>query len=77
MGAAMVIKPAAETSLDTAFLVQAAEEAGVPDGITNVVTGDNDTGKALVSHPVSTTSFTGSVAGGRSLAIPAARLSSP
>jgi acyl-CoA reductase-like NAD-dependent aldehyde dehydrogenase len=66
MGAAMVIQPAAEPLLDIAFLVQAAEEAGVLGGIINVVTGDSVTGKALVSHPgVNHVSFTGSVAGGR------------
>jgi len=68
MGAAMVIKPAAETSLDIGFLVQAAEEAGVPEGIINVVTGDRGTGEALVAHPgIDHVSFTGSVAGGRSV----------
>jgi aldehyde dehydrogenase (NAD+) len=69
MGCAMVIKPAAETSLDIRFLVEAAEEAGVPAGIINVVTGGRETGAALVAHPsVDHISFTGSATGGRSVA---------
>ncbi len=69
MGCAVVIKPAAETSLDIRFLVEAAAAAGIPPGIINVVTGGRETGVALVSHPgVDHVSFTGSAAGGRSVA---------
>lgn len=69
MGCAVVIKPAAETSLDARFIVEAAEAAGIPDGIVNVISGDRETGALLVEHPlVDHVSFTGSAAGGRAVA---------
>ena len=65
-GCTSVIKPSPETSLDTTYLLEAAEEAGIPPGVINLVTGGRDTGDALVRHPsVDKVSFTGSTAAGR------------
>ncbi|MGC4934793.1 aldehyde dehydrogenase [Gordonia sp. DT30] len=65
-GCTVVFKPAPETPLDVAFLVDALSEAGLPDGVLNVVTGGVSTGQALVaSSGVDKVSFTGSTAAGR------------
>src|SRR5919199_5947325 len=61
-GNAVVIKPATDASLDAAALVRALAEAGLPDGVVNMVTGSGSTvGDALVTDPrVKALSFTGS-----------------
>ncbi|MFZ0715652.1 aldehyde dehydrogenase [Mycobacterium sp.] len=65
-GCSVVFKPAPETPLDVAILVDALREAGVPAGVLNVVTGRAATGKALVEHAgVDKVSFTGSTSAGR------------
>lgn len=67
-GCSVVIKPSPETSLDASFLADAAEAAGLPDGVLNIVTGGRDTGAALVAHrDVDHVSFTGSTAGGKAV----------
>jgi aldehyde dehydrogenase (NAD+) len=67
-GCTVVIKPSPETSLDAAYLVEAAHEAGIPLGVINLVTGGRDTGDALVRHPlVDKVAFTGSTAAGRAI----------
>lgn len=68
-GNTVVIKPAPETSLDIAHLMQAAEEAGIPPGVINVIQGTRDAGQTLVSHTgVNKISFTGSTEAGRRIA---------
>jgi len=68
-GCTVVIKPAAETSLDTYILADLVDRAGIPAGVVNIVTGGRDTGAALVAHPgVRKVAFTGSTAGGRAVA---------
>jgi aldehyde dehydrogenase (NAD+) len=69
-GNAVVIKPAEDTPLSTYNLVKACEEAGVPAGVVNLVTGYGETaGAALVEHPyVRLVSFTGSTEVGRIVA---------
>src|ERR687893_716922 len=61
-GNAIVIKPATDASLDAAALVRVLAEAGLPDGVVNMVTGSGGTvGDALVTDPrVKAVSFTGS-----------------
>jgi acyl-CoA reductase-like NAD-dependent aldehyde dehydrogenase len=67
-GCTVVIKPAPETSLDAYLLAEAVEEAGIPAGVVNIVTGGAETGAALVEHPlVDKIAFTGSTAAGRSV----------
>ena len=65
-GNAVVIKPASNASLNAAELVRALEEAGLPDGVLNMVTGPGgEVGDALVTDPrVKALSFTGSTSVG-------------
>ncbi len=74
-GNTLVIKPAEDTPLSTINLVKAAEEAGVPPGVINIVTGVGETaGAPLTTHPaVRLISFTGSTDTGRIVAENAAR----
>lgn len=66
-GCSVVIKPAEITPLTTLTLARLASEAGLPDGVLNVVTGaGHDVGTALAGHPgVDLVTFTGSTAVGR------------
>lgn len=60
-GNTMVIKPSELTPLSTLFVLRLAQEAGVPDGVMNVVIGDGAAGQALADHPsIKRMSFTGS-----------------
>ncbi len=66
-GCTVVIKPPEQASLAVLKLARLLQEAGIPDGVVNVVTGPGSTvGDALVRHPgVNKVSFTGSSATGR------------
>jgi acyl-CoA reductase-like NAD-dependent aldehyde dehydrogenase len=66
-GNTVVIKPAEDTPLSTLYFAKLAEEAGVPKGVINVVTGLGETaGAALAGHPgLKRMSFTGSPEVGR------------
>ncbi|MFN8227845.1 MAG: gamma-aminobutyraldehyde dehydrogenase [Mycobacterium sp.] len=66
-GCAVVIKPAEITPLTTLTLARIAKEAGLPDGVLNVITGAGaDVGTALAGQPdVDVVTFTGSTAVGR------------
>ena len=65
-GNTVVFKPATLTPLSAVHFVQVLEEAGVPPGVVNLVTGGADVGTLLSTHPdVSVVSFTGSTAVGR------------
>ncbi len=67
MGNAAVLKPAEEACLTAIAFAAIAQEAGLPDGVLNVVPGlGEEAGAALTSHPeVNHISFTGSVPVGR------------
>ena len=73
-GNAVVAKPSELTSTSTLLLARLATEAGLPDGVLNVITGTGpDVGTPLATHPtVRRIAFTGSVATGRHLATLAA-----
>lgn len=77
-GNTVVLKPSEVTSASAFELMKCAEEAGIPPGVINVVTGGRAAGEALVDHPdVAKISFTGSDAAGRAIAARAgARLAS-
>lgn len=62
MGNTLVVKPAEDASLSTVRMAQLAIEAGIPEGVFNVVTGfGHEAGAALSSHPlVDYVTFTGS-----------------
>ena len=66
-GNTVVLKPAEQTSLTAIRLASLIAEAGVPDGVVNVVTGYGETaGAALAAHPlVDKVAFTGSTEVGR------------
>ncbi|MEV7010621.1 aldehyde dehydrogenase [Streptosporangium sp. NPDC051022] len=68
-GCTVVVKPAPETPLDAYLLAEMVREAGVPDGVVNVVAAGREAGEHLVSHPgVDKVAFTGSTAAGRRIA---------
>ncbi len=73
-GNTIVHKPAPDTPLSALRFAELLAEAGVPDGVYNLVTGDSATGVALTGHPmVDKIAFTGSSAVGRAVAGLAAR----
>ena len=65
-GCTVVLKPAEYTPLTALLFAEISREAGLPRGVLNIVTGDGETGAALVSHPgVAKLAFTGSTEVGR------------
>lgn len=73
-GNTVVVKPAEQTPLTTLLLGEVLEQAGLPAGVVNIVTGGPEAGKALVAHPqVKKVSFTGSTAVGREIAAASGR----
>jgi acyl-CoA reductase-like NAD-dependent aldehyde dehydrogenase len=65
-GCTVVLKPAPTTPLEAFVFGEVADEAGLPPGVLNIVTGDIAAGQALTTHPgVDIVSFTGSDAVGR------------
>jgi acyl-CoA reductase-like NAD-dependent aldehyde dehydrogenase len=68
-GCTVVAKPSPETSLDSYLVAEIVAEIGLPPGVVNIVTGDRETGEAIVRHPgIDKVAFTGSTAAGRSIA---------
>ncbi|SCK18900.1 aldehyde dehydrogenase [Vogesella sp. LIG4] len=67
VGCTMVIKPAELTSLSTLRFAELVQEAGIPDGVVNIVTGRGSViGAAMTSHPgIDKLTFTGSTPVGR------------
>ncbi len=67
-GNSVVLKPAEFTPLTALLFAELSAQAGLPPGVLNIVTGDGDTGAALVAHPdVNKIAFTGSTAVGRKI----------
>jgi len=66
-GNACIVKPASVTPLTTLKLAEYCKEAGIPDGVVNVITGPGSTvGEALVAHPgVARIGFTGDTSTGK------------
>lgn len=65
-GNTVVLKPAEFTSLTALLFAEASRDAGLPDGVLNVVTGDGRTGEQIVLHQgVDKIAFTGSTEVGR------------
>ncbi|SEJ78138.1 aldehyde dehydrogenase (NAD+) [Arthrobacter sp. yr096] len=73
-GCTVVVKPSDYTPASTVRLAELVTEAGIPEGVVNVVTGFGPTvGKALTSHPlISKIAFTGSTEVGKAVARTAA-----
>ena len=77
-GCTVVLKASPETALDALVFAEAADEAGLPAGVLNVVPGGAEAGAHLVSHPgVDKVSFTGSTAVGRIIGEACGRLLRP
>lgn len=74
-GNTIVLKPASDTPLSALRLVETLYDAGLPEGVVNIIFGPGNTaGEALLHHPdVAVISFTGSTASGRHVAIEAAK----
>jgi acyl-CoA reductase-like NAD-dependent aldehyde dehydrogenase len=67
-GCTAIVKPAAETPLTTIALAELASQAGIPDGVLNVLPGDTEVGASLAAHAgVDKIAFTGSTAVGREI----------
>ena len=67
-GNTVVLKPAEFTPLTAIAFAELCQEAGLPAGVVNIVTGDGSTGEALVKHPdVDKIAFTGSTEVGRAI----------
>src|SRR5213595_3049194 len=68
-GNTCVLKPAETTSITALHLAEIFQEAGLPDGVVNIVTGPGETGSALVNHPdINEIAFTGSTEVGKRIA---------
>jgi betaine-aldehyde dehydrogenase len=67
-GCTIVLKPAPGTPLTTLMFAELIQEAGIPDGVVNVISGGNDAGQAIVEHPdVRMVSLTGSTGTGKKI----------
>jgi aldehyde dehydrogenase (NAD+) len=65
-GNTIVFKPAEFTSLSALLFAEICQQAGVPAGVVNIVTGDGRVGEAIVNHPgIDKLAFTGSTEVGR------------
>lgn len=68
-GNTVVLKPAESTSLTALLFAQVCQQADLPPGVVNIVTGDGSTGAALVDHPgIDKIAFTGSTEVGKAIA---------
>jgi aldehyde dehydrogenase (NAD+) len=67
-GNTVVLKPAETTSITALKFASILQDAGLPPGVVNIVTGAGDTGNAVVNHPLAAKiAFTGSTAVGKSI----------
>jgi aldehyde dehydrogenase (NAD+) len=68
-GNTVVLKPAETTPLTALLFAEVCQQAGLPPGVVNIVTGAGETGRALVEHPdVNKVAFTGSTEVGKMIA---------
>jgi aldehyde dehydrogenase (NAD+) len=68
-GNTVVLKPAETTPLTALAFAEICQQAELPPGVVNIVTGAGDTGRALVEHPgIDKVAFTGSTEVGRAIA---------
>ena len=67
-GCSVILKPAPSTPLTALMMAELSKEAGIPDGVFNIITGPNEAGQALVEHPhVRMVSITGSTETGKKI----------
>jgi aldehyde dehydrogenase (NAD+) len=68
-GNTVVLKPAETTPLTALLFAEICQQADLPPGVVNIITGAGSTGQSLVAHPdVDKVAFTGSTAVGRAIA---------
>src|SRR6187549_2002655 len=68
-GNSVVLKPAETTPLTALLFAEICQQADLPPGVVNIVTGAGETGRALVEHPgVDKVAFTGSTEVGKMIA---------
>ena len=68
-GNTVVLKPAETTPLTALLFAEICQQAELPPGVVNIITGAGDTGRALVEHPgVDKVAFTGSTEVGKAIA---------
>ncbi|MCW2795954.1 MAG: Aldehyde Dehydrogenase [Nocardioides sp.] len=68
-GNTVVLKPAETTPLTALLFAEICQQADLPPGVVNIITGAGETGRALVSHPdVDKVAFTGSTDVGKAIA---------
>ena len=68
-GNTVVLKPAETTSLTALLFAEVCQQAELPSGVVNIVTGDGKTGELIVNHPgVNKIAFTGSTEVGKLIA---------
>lgn len=68
-GNTVVLKPAETTPLTALLFADVCRQAGLPEGVVNIITGAGDTGRMLVEHPdVNKVAFTGSTSVGKQIA---------
>ena len=68
-GNTVVLKPAETTPLTALLFAEVCQQAGLPDGVVNIITGDGITGAALVNHhDVNKIAFNGSTEVGKAIA---------
>lgn len=68
-GNTVVLKPAETTPLTALLFAEICQQADLPPGVVNIVTGAGETGRAIVSHPdVDKVAFTGSTEVGKAIA---------
>jgi acyl-CoA reductase-like NAD-dependent aldehyde dehydrogenase len=68
-GNTVVLKPAETTPLTALLFAEVCQQADLPPGVVNIVTGDGTTGEAIVDHPdVDKIAFTGSTEVGKAIA---------
>ncbi|MGH8867837.1 MAG: aldehyde dehydrogenase family protein [Actinomycetes bacterium] len=68
-GNTVVLKPAETTPLTALLFAEICQQADLPPGVVNIITGAGDTGRALVEHPgVDKVAFTGSTEVGKAIA---------
>ena len=67
-GNTVVLKPAETTPLTALLFAEICQQADLPPGVVNILTGDGETGRMLVEHPdVNKIAFTGSTAVGQAI----------
>ncbi len=68
-GNTVVLKPAETTPLTALLFAEVCQQADLPPGVVNIITGDGSTGSAIVNHPdIDKIAFTGSTAVGKGIA---------